>query len=187
MRSIMLIAYELEMQTGMERAVNTGWATPHTTAMSGSFPAEDPLLGAAADADDDDVLGQGDAASVGKKKKKKGKKGFSAPVARVEVDLNALPPRERAMQVDMLKLAECMGLREPPPPPPHATADAQAPLPEAGAESDAGSKSSKKKGKGKKGKGKKGAKAKAPGPPAPNAFSLSAMITHVDLPEVRCV
>lgn len=76
--------------------------------------------------DDGDGKPSGDEAGGGKKKKKKkGKKGKKAdgpkaPVYR-PVNLDDVMPHQRDRLLEMVKIAEDMGIRVPPPPPPKET------------------------------------------------------------------
>ena len=133
--------------------------------------------------DDTGLAGDSDG-SKGKKakKKKKGKKSASAavPMGRV-IDLSALPPRERAIQAELLTLAETMGVRVPPPPPPAPPNPNDPPPPPAPVDADGDAKAKKKGKKGKKDKKDTG----GPKPLAPNAYTL-AQVTHIDPPVCTC-
>ncbi len=116
----------------------------------------------------------GAGADAGGKKKKKGKGTVAAPEPRV-INWDALSPKDRVLQQQVLDLAENMGVRIPPPPPAPPVVAAPTDTTAAAAEAkDDGKKASKSKSKkSKKSKGSKSSSSKPLGPPAPNMFSLS--------------
>jgi hypothetical protein len=137
--------------------------------------------------DDDRPETPGTPSGKPKKKGKMGKKSSGKPVPPRVIDLDAMPPRERAIQVEILQLAEAMGIRSPPPKPepPKLGEIGTAPHePESPARpASTGSKGKKKK----KVKEKTKEKVKDTGPklPAPTMFSLSQW-PHRDIPVCVC-
>lgn len=116
------------------------------------------------------------------KKKKKSTKGDKRPSSAPRpVDLPLLGPRDRALQVELFKLAEGMGVRTPPPPPAPLL-----PVPAAPSASDdkpkTGSMKSPSSLSTRSGAGSRAAAAK---PLAPTMFSI-AQVGHVKPAECTC-
>ena len=117
--------------------------------------------------DDDDEAGSKDLgegadgdnkAKKKKTKKKKGKKGAKTAAAAFRINLDDLPPQERAIQEEMLSLAATMGLRRAEP----------------------------KKAASKDATAKEATAMAVPKPPAPTLFSLIQACPHVELPACTC-